>query len=562
MAMTVLFLFLGGCQKDETKKEGSKGITLNEFLVKKGDPIFYQFFSDDYITDQNEALRKLKNRSLNPLIDTFKTDLLSIDTSGKFIQFLVDKEGYPIWDFYKYYLSESGNKHIVFIPVAKITSKQITGLFIGIKDIESTSKFEIKYFSTEYFNEIISSNIFTSLDIVTISHYIIFNQQIFDYNNEDFMDWLILNLDDFNQSTTEPRCQVITICWDPPLYTIIGPKVVSNRQQECRTFTFCDGGLYNGSDPPGGFIGGPILGGDGTWVDSDGDGVPDRGLPGGVDDGTGYPGAGAGNTENHPDFLAELAKELGISVECLNKLDKVAKMTLTQIKANQVYIDPCDATKNSNGILGEVIQTLCTTTTDKVTSDMLKNSLNDSGYVTQQELDEAEEIFTLFGITDESDKIRFISGNPCDEEQWTMPPIDWATSSCDQIFGQLIKAIQGQYLFVHCFGGNPGDFDLSRYFTNMGNSKTCGESKYTTPDGIIIKGSFDLNFTLSANPPHKKYIINGFLQNQGVVYGSGKPLESYIMFGPNSNAPLLSFGIPLDSDAAFIKFINRPCPPK
>lgn len=182
--------------------------------------------------------------------------------------------------------------------------------------------------------------------------------------------------------------------------------------------------------------------------------------------------------------------------------------------------------------------------------------------ISLSQIENYENIFSTLGINDLGDKLKFISGNPCNDEQWVMPPIDWETSSCDQIFAQLLKAMQGQHLFVNCFGGKSGGFNLSRYFTNMNSSKTCGESTFTTSSGAKIKGSFDLNFTLSGNPQHLAYLANGYVQNQGIVSGSGKPMESYIMFGPNSNAPLIHFGITQETDNLFISFIQRPCPPK
>ncbi|MBL0101472.1 MAG: hypothetical protein IPP49_16710 [Saprospiraceae bacterium] len=138
-----------------------------------------------------------------------------------------------------------------------------------------------------------------------------------------------------------------------------------------------------------------------------------------------------------------------------------------------------------------------------------------------------------------------------------MPKIEWATSTCDQIFAQIVKALWGHAVYVKCYGGG-GNFQFDRYFTNMSNAKSCGQSSITF-NSLNVTGSFEVDFKLSANPEGNKYVTNGNVQNQGVVFGSGTMLEFYIMFGPNSNAPLVHFGITPSTDANFIKLIDPDC---
>ncbi|MBK9150022.1 MAG: hypothetical protein IPM26_03170 [Saprospiraceae bacterium] len=266
----------------------------------------------------------------------------------------------------------------------------------------------------------------------------------------------------------------------------------------------------------------------------------------------GNPGSGNNNNENNSGPTL---------ADCRQSNPEVLKRIIEL--SSQKLVSPCHNGRSVNLNWNFIENELCKNNkySQQGLEDAINQALGGMAVVDLNKLDNLSEIFTALGITSQSDKLKLISGSLCGEDQWSMPPIDWETSSCDQIFSQLLKAIRGQHLYVNCFGGS-AKFDLSRYFTNMGTSKTCGQSTFVTSGGITIKGSFDLDFTLSANPSNSRYLANGYLQNQGVTYGSGQPLESYIMFGPNSNAPLIMFGITESTDAEFIKFINPPCPPK
>lgn len=146
-----------------------------------------------------------------------------------------------------------------------------------------------------------------------------------------------------------------------------------------------------------------------------------------------------------------------------------------------------------------------------------------------------------------------------DKRQFSMPKIDWQKSTCDEIFKQILTAMWGHAIYNKCFGGNTsGSFQYDRYFTNMSKSKSCGQSTATIL-GLTVTGSFEVDFTLSANPETNLYLTSGLIQHQGTVFGSGFPLESYVGFGPNSNAPLIHFGIQELSDDNFIKILYPDC---
>ena len=183
---------------------------------------------------------------------------------------------------------------------------------------------------------------------------------------------------------------------------------------------------------------------------------------------------------------------------------------------NTTLIDACTGQEIDKDA---TIQALCDS--DNVSMEGLDEALEGVDDVTQKELDESEEIFDILGITDIADKLKFLSGNPCgDDWQWSMPKIDWSTLTCDQIFAQIVKALWGQALFVKCYGGAP-NFQFDRYFTNMSHAKSCGQSSFTF-EGLNVTGSFEVDFTLSAN-------IENLTLTGVAISGVGNAENNYIL---------------------------------
>jgi hypothetical protein len=183
---------------------------------------------------------------------------------------------------------------------------------------------------------------------------------------------------------------------------------------------------------------------------------------------------------------------------------------------------------------------------------------NTKGAVTTSQLDYYKDLFESLGLTNPADQLKFLGG--CDDDwQAKLTPIDWNTSSCDQIFAQLLLAFRIQYVYTHCVGPS-GNFNLKNFFTNLSFSKACSDAQYVTPEGKVIQGGFDINFLFNIAPDGKiSTMANGYFQHDGTTYGSGVAKENYDMFAPYTNVPVIKFGIKEGTDAAFIDFIHPPC---
>jgi hypothetical protein len=76
-----------------------------------------------------------------------------------------------------------------------------------------------------------------------------------------------------------------------------------------------------------------------------------------------------------------LEEKLSVSQECLNKLDKFAKFELAKIVAENNYIAPCDPSKTSEELLGELLNELCINTVGKITKDDLYKALDGVDFI-------------------------------------------------------------------------------------------------------------------------------------------------------------------------------------
>ena len=189
----------------------------------------------------------------------------------------------------------------------------------------------------------------------------------------------------------------------------------------------------------------------------------------------------------------------------------------------------------------------------------LDEELEGVDYITQSEIDSNNDFFSTIGISDNSIKRLMLAGSRCNYDwQWTISKISMKNSTCEQVFNQLILMYYGVSYLNKCYDGAQYTINLDNYFTDMQNSRECSNVSIVFKS-TTITGNFNFDFTNSGNPIHSKYLINSNIQNQGVVSGSGSQLESYIGFGPNTNAPLMLFSITQSTDQNFVTATNPKC---
>lgn len=527
--MLVLFLFsTQGCHKDVISEQDTHPATSD---------LVANFVSDSYFAQANKYYKPsgastVKSRSRAAQVDAVKDFFIS---NTSVVLHLVNTIGYPVWR--EAITSENNGDELLILPFSKLDTNRIDAVML-VHRVEGSDSMYFKMIRRDALHTLPRLSSLTldesekyselsrefATTMVLYFEYAIFTEVDCDLANNTFHN----PLNESNLETRGERCYWVEYIVETQYWTL-GVNFV---RYDYSRYSYRAELICNQIIDPGAFAGsgGPIEGNN----------------PGG------NPGSGNNNNENNSGPTL---------ADCRQSNPEVLKRIIEM--SSQKLVSPCHNGRSVNLNWNFIENELCKNNkySQQGLEDAINQALGGMAVVDLNKLDNLSEIFTALGITSQSDKLKLISGSLCGEDQWSMPPIDWETSSCDQIFSQLLKAIRGQHLYVNCFGGS-AKFDLSRYFTNMGTSKTCGQSTFVTSGGITIKGSFDLDFTLSANPSNSRYLANGYLQNQGVTYGSGQPLESYIMFGPNSNAPLIMFGITESTDAEFIKFINPPCPPK
>jgi len=105
-----------------------------------------------------------------------------------------------------------------------------------------------------------------------------------------------------------------------------------------------------------------------------------------IDAGIISPPPGVGRETDTNDQEGSIANQLGVSQECINKLDKSARFAVAEMLKNSNFIFPCDPSKSSVEILGEAVAKACESASGKVSKSAIEDALAGEDYIDLSEL--------------------------------------------------------------------------------------------------------------------------------------------------------------------------------